>query len=266
MPYHILVRGSGDVGSAVAHALFVADYAVLIHDSAKPSATRRKMAFCDAIFDGKAVLVGITAQFFADTSELTTRLAAHEIVPITTMDFSQILEALRPDVLVDARMRKHQQPEVQIMLAPLTIGLGPNFIAGETVHAAVETGWNENLGKVIWKGSTRPLEGEPQAIAGHARDRYVYSPAEGIFHTALQIGDRVSAGQEVARVNEILLYAPISGILRGLTHDDVPVAKEAKIIEVDPRSEQAPISGIAERPGRIATGVLQAIKAWGSRL
>jgi xanthine dehydrogenase accessory factor len=48
-------------------------------------------------------------------------------------------------------------------------------------------------------------------------------------------------------------------MLRGLTHDSVPVAKKAKVIEVDPRGAKAQIAGIAERPLRIAQGVLEAI-------
>jgi xanthine dehydrogenase accessory factor len=262
MVFKILVRGSGDVGSAVAHALFKANYAVAIHDVEKPSATRRKMAFCDAIFDGCTALFGVSAQLIKDASELSARLAAHDHVPVITQDISRVLAVLRPEVLVDARMRKHDQPEIQIALAPFTVGLGPNFLAGETVHVAVETGWNEELGKVIWHGATRPLEGEPQTIAGHARDRYVYAPAAGTFRTVHQIGDIVSAKQKIAYVDDIPLCAPIGGILRGLTHDGVLVAKKAKVIEVDPRGKQASISGIAERPGRIAAGVLQAIQAW----
>ncbi len=256
----ILVRGSGDVGSAVAHALFHAGYAVAVHDSAKPSATRRKMAFCDAIFDGHTTLAGVSAKCFNDISELTARLAAHDLVVVTTLDFSRALAVLQPDILVDARMRKHDQPEVQITLAPFTIGLGPNFIAGETVHAAVETGWNEDLGKVLRRGATRPLEGEPQTIAGHARDRYVYAPAAGIFRTEARIGDRVMEGQKITSIGENNLHSPISGILRGLTHDGVWVEQKTKIIEVDPRGDPATIAGIAERPKRIAQGVLEAIK------
>ena len=79
------------------------------------------------------------------------------------MDLSRILAALKPGVLVDARMRKHDQPEIQITFASFTIGLGPNFIAGKTVHAAVETGY-EGLGEVIWHGATRPLQGDPKTI------------------------------------------------------------------------------------------------------
>jgi xanthine dehydrogenase accessory factor len=262
MTHSILVRGSGDVGSAVAHTLFNAGYSVVIHDSAQPSATRRRMSFSDAIFDGCAILSNVGAQRFDTISEAVTRLASHDLIPIVTLDLSCVLSSLQPDALVDARMRKHDQPEVQITLAPFTVGLGPNFIAGETVHAAVETGWNDTLGQVIWQGATRPLEGEPQTIAGHARDRYVYVPAAGLFRTGLQIGDIVSAGQEVARVNDIPLHAPIDGILRGLTHDGVPVVQKTKVIEVDPRGDQAKVSGVGERPRRIAEGVLQAIKTW----
>ncbi|GAB4450066.1 MAG: hypothetical protein Fur0044_45620 [Anaerolineae bacterium] len=62
MAGRVLVRGSGDIGSAVAHVLFRAGYAVAIHDIPQPTATRRKMAFTDAIFDGRARLEGVEAR------------------------------------------------------------------------------------------------------------------------------------------------------------------------------------------------------------
>ena len=48
----VLVRGSGDVGSAVAHLLLRSGRGVLIHDVDRPAAPRRGMAFADAVFDG----------------------------------------------------------------------------------------------------------------------------------------------------------------------------------------------------------------------
>jgi len=255
------VRGSGDVGSAVAHALFKAGYAVVIHESAQPAATRRKMSFCDAVFDGSALLDGVRGERVDDLSEISKFLKGGHVIPLTTLELQSVLAALQPEVVVDARMRKHDQPGTQITLAPFTVGLGPNFVAGVTVHAAVETGWNEELGKVLWSGPARPLQGEPQTIDGHARDRYVYAPTAGIFRTSLEIGSMVKAGQEVARIDGLPLCAPISGVLRGLTHNLVPVKERTKVIEVDPRGEQAQITGIAKRPGRIAAGVLEAVKA-----
>ena len=58
----VLVRGVGDVGSAVAAVLFHAGYRVALHDEPGPTTPRRGMAFTDAVFDGVAVLDGLTAR------------------------------------------------------------------------------------------------------------------------------------------------------------------------------------------------------------
>jgi hypothetical protein len=42
----------------------------------------------------------------------------------------------------------------------------------------------------------------------------------------------------------------------------LPVAQKTKIVEIDPRIGRAQISGMAERPARIAEGVLLAIQKW----
>jgi len=42
----------------------------------------------------------------------------------------------------------------------------------------------------------------------------------------------------------------------------VPVAVRTKVIEVDPRGRVSAVHGIAERPRRIANGVLAAIRSW----
>jgi xanthine dehydrogenase accessory factor len=257
----ILVRGSNDVASAVAHRLFQEGYSVVLHDDPKPTVTRRKMAFADAIFDGETTLDGVTAKR-VDTVNLRARLLAPVCIPILVNDFYRLVEKLRPQVLVDARMRKHKKPARQIHLAPLTIGLGPNFTAGVTVRIAIETARGEDLGRVIASGRTAPLQGEPINIEGHARDRYHYAPCAGRFKTTFQIGDMVTEDQVIAFINDVPLTAPISGVIRGLTHDDVPVKEKTKIIEIDPRGQQAQVEGIGERPARIAEGVLQAVQDW----
>ena len=261
-PLPILVRGSNDIGSAIAHRLFSAGFAVIIHDVPQPAVTRRKMAFTDAIFDGRVLFEGVRAVRMDDLSLLEGFLSSSQPIPVVVGDFSSLLRIYRPAVLVDARMRKRQQPESQLGLAPLTIGLGPNFVAGENIDLAVETSWGDALGQVIQQGSTMPLRGEPRLLAGHARDRYVYTPVSGVFSTESQIGDVVQQGQVVAWVDSTPLHAPLAGRLRGLTHAGVPVTQGTKVIEVDPRGDLAEFTGIAERPGRIAQGVLNAIQTW----
>jgi xanthine dehydrogenase accessory factor len=259
-----LVRGVGDIGSAVAHLLFREGYGVVLHDEPTPTTTRRGMAFADAVFDGSADLEGVRAVRAADLDRVTATLHAREAMPVYIRDLGPLLTSLQPAVLVDAQMRKHAAPEVQLGLAPFTIGLGPALVAGRHADVVVETSW-EGLGTVLAEGSSRPLEGEPREIGGHARDRYVYAPIAGVFRTKARIGDAVRQGQPIAEIESMTLEAPLDGLLRGLTHDGVRVAVRTKVIEVDPRSRAAEVRGIAERPRRIAAGVLAAIRAAASR-
>ena len=254
------MRGSGDVGSAVAQVLLRAGCGVVLHDVDRPTAPRRGMAFADAIFDGSCELEGVRARRIDDIIGLAPAAAARDAVCVTTAGLGFVLADLQPDVLVDARMRKHELPEGQLDLAPLTIGLGPGFVAGETTHLAIETQWGDALGAVVTAGPTRPLAGEPRSFDGHARDRFVYAPVAGVLRTEAAIGDRVHAGALVAMIDGEALTAPLDGILRGLTHDDVPVTRGLKVVEVDPRGDLSKVVGIGPRPRRIAEGVLDALE------
>jgi xanthine dehydrogenase accessory factor len=134
-------------------------------------------------------------------------------------------------------------------------------VAGCHADVVIETSWDD-LGRVITEGGSLPLSGEPREIAGHARDRYVYAPIEGVFRTRSRIGDMVRQGQEVAWIDSTCLTAPLDGVLRGLTRDAVLVPVRAKVIEVDPRGRVNEVRGIMERPRRIAGGVLAALREW----
>jgi xanthine dehydrogenase accessory factor len=257
----VLVRGSGDVGSAVAHVLLRAGYGVVIHDVERPTAPRRGMAFADAVFDGACELDGVRARRVDDPVALARAVAVRDAVCVTTAGLGFVLATVQPDVLVDARMRKREEPEPQLDLAPLTIGLGPGFVAGSTTHVAIETQWGDALGTVVTAGATRALGGEPRSFSGHGRDRFVYAPVAGVLRTDAAIGDRVAAGDVVATIDSEQLRAPLDGILRGLTHDDVPVTRGLKVVEVDPRGDVASAIGLGARPVRIAEGVLGAIQA-----
>jgi xanthine dehydrogenase accessory factor len=265
-PLVVLVRGSGDVGSAVAHLLLRSGYGVVVHDVDRPTPPRRGMAFADAIFDGTCELEGVRARRVDDILGLAPAIAAREEVCLTTAGLGFVLTDVQPGVLVDARMRKRDDPERQLDLAPLTIGLGPNFVAGETTHLAIETQWGDALGTLVTAGTTRPLAGEPRSFDGHGRDRFVYAPVAGVLRTAAAIGDRVRAGDVVATIDNEPLTAPLDGILRGLTHDGVPVTRGLKVVEVDPRGDASAAVGLGARPLRIAEGVLAAIVGRGAHV
>lgn len=217
------------------------------------------MAFADAFFGDACTLEGIVARRAPDVSNLARMLAGQKALPVTDAPIGEVLAVVRPDILVDARMRKHATPETLRGLAPLVIGLGPGFVAGDNADLVIETAWGADLGRVIRKGGSRTFSGEPRPLGGHGRERYVYAPVAGRFGTGLAIGDRVGQGDAVARIDDAVILAPLPGVLRGLTHDGASVAIGTKVLEVDPRGDPAGAFGVGERPARIAGGIIEAI-------
>src|SRR5215469_2394233 len=168
----VLILGIGDIGSAVAHRLFRAGELAAIQDDPPPATSRRRMAFADAMFDGETQLTGVMARMVAP-ARLSPATWSIRFIPVTASPPRGAIEKLVPDVIVDARMRRRARPERLRQLARLTIGLGPGFVAGETVDVAVETSW-DNLGRILRAG---PVAREKTGGAG--RERTVYAPLAG---------------------------------------------------------------------------------------
>lgn len=255
----VVVRGSGDVGSSVAHALYMRGAKVILHDDPAPAHPRRGMAFSDALFQGSTTLDGVVARHAFDLEAVLVIGAVDEEVPVCDVSLAALLAEYEPDALVDARMRKRSAIEDQRALAPTAVGLGPGFEAGVNCDIAIETAWGERLGAVVREGRTSALSGEPRPIDGVGRERFVYAPAAGRWKTPLTIGAKVEAGQAVGAVGSHPVYAPIDGVLRGLSHDDIIVGQGQKIVEVDPRP-MTYVTGQGERPRAIAMGVLRALE------
>lgn len=259
MTPEVLIRGAGEIASAIACRLVRAGCRVALQSSRPPIAIRRLMAFSDAYFAGTSRLDDLVSRRFDGCDGVEAAWAAGEI-PLLAMEFGAALDGRRWTVLVDARMNKQRAPERQAGLASLVVGLGPGCIAGGNVDVAVETSWDE-LGRVVRSGATLPLRGEPRAIMGQARSRFRYAPESGLLHAVAAIGQRVRTGEVIAIVAAAPVVAPFDGIVRGITHDGVPVEKGNKIAEIDPRPGEVKLAGIDERPRRIAEAVAEIIRS-----
>jgi xanthine dehydrogenase accessory factor len=257
----IVVRGANEVGSAVALQLFNAGFPISLHEVPRPDTNRRSVSFSDCAFDGEASFDGVKAVLVDDLSAVRPMLTEHRVIPMTVHPIDVVVRGLQPDILIDARMRKHDHPESQIGLAPLTMGLGPNFVAGANADLIVETGWGDDMGQVSDQGATRRLEGDPHPIDGHSRDRFVYALAAGLFRTECTIGQLVTDAEVIGTIDGVPIYAPLTGMLKGLTHDGAPIRRGAKVVEVDPRGPGEGIpTKVSTRPARIAQGILAAIE------
>ncbi|HEY3179944.1 MAG TPA: hypothetical protein VGL25_13790 [Casimicrobiaceae bacterium] len=257
-----IVIGCGDVGSAVAHALHHAGCAVVLVDHADPPWTRRGMAYTDAWYVGTASLAEVDACFCASVRSIPFVLDRRDMIAATTWSWQGVAAALHPVAIVDARVVKRQAPaslKTNDSGFPLTIGLGPGFVAGFHTDIAIETAWGDDLGAIIESGATKPFEGEPRRVGGAGRERYVYASKAGRFQTDHRIGDHVESGEAIATLAGDSISAPLTGVLRGLSSRGARIGAGQKIVEVDPRGETPLCFGLGERPRRIAMGVVEAL-------
>src|SRR2546423_760623 len=149
--------------------------------------------------------------------------------------------------------------------APIVIALGPGYEAGKDVHAVIETNRGHNLGRVYLHGSAELNTGVPGTIGGYAGERLLRAPCAGILYGVRQIGDHVEVGEMVAVIRamegsseSVSVVAAISGILRGLVRDGLPVSTDMKVGDIDPRAVREHCFTISDKSRAIAGGVLEA--------
>ena len=257
MPVCVMVKGGGDLGTGVAWRLHRCGFHVLVTDTAQPTAIRRTVAFASAIYDGHITIENVVGRLVETQEEANQCWSARQVAVMVDQE-TQLLPQLKPDVLVDAIVAKHNLG-TKIDDAPVVISLGPGFMVGVDCHAIVETNRGHNLGRVIWQGSAEPNTGIPGTIGGENSRRILKSPADGSFQPVRQIGDMVKMGEIVATVNDLPVKAQLGGIVRGLLHADLMIKTGMKVGDIDPRAVLAHCYTISDKSLAVAGGVLEAI-------
>ncbi len=254
----VLIRGAGDLASGVALRLYRAGLPVVLTDLEKPTAIRRTVAFSEALRLGQTQVEGVCARRAA-LSEVPG-LLAKGIVPVLADPDCACREILRPDALVDAILAKRNLG-TRITDAPVVIGVGPGFTAGQDCHAVVETMRGHYLGRVIYHGAAIPNTNIPGLIGGYAGERVLRAPADGVFRPMREIGDRVQAGEPAGFVGDAPMRCTIDGILRGLLPEGTKVFRGMKSGDIDPRCELAHCYTASDKALAVGGGVLEAIFA-----
>ena len=297
----IICRGAGDLATGIIHRLHRAGHRVIALETDYPAAIRRQVSFCEAVYDGSAAVEGVTARLVPaladaetdtetcsgindipaahiasekwDSSAIEAVLEAGE-VPLLIDPKGESIELLKPDVVVDAIIAK-KNLGTTINMAPLVIGVGPGFTAGQDVHLVIESMRGHNLARIITDGMAQPNTGVPGNIAGFTSERVIHAPAAGYIYDVRKIGDIVQKGDEIARIypdkesydNALSEYVPvnatITGIIRGLIREGYYFRKGFKIADIDPReSEITNCFTISDKARSIAGSVLEAVSAF----
>ena len=262
----VLVRGGGDLATGTILRLVRSGFLVAILEIPAPTAVRRTVAFCEAVYSGETEVEGLRARLVADPDELLRALAA-DLVPVLVDPLCRSLSSLRPLALVDAIVAKRNSG-TELGMAPIVVALGPGFAAGIEAHAVVETNRGHDLGRVLWKGAAEPDTGVPGEIGGHGIERVLRAPISGSVRAMCEIGDRLRAGDPVFAVegNErAVVRTGIDGIVRGLIREGFPAWAGLKAADVDPRARRENCFTVSDKARAIGGGVLEAILVLGGR-
>ena len=253
----ILIRGAGDLASGIALRLFRSGFSVVMTDLRHPTSIRRTVSFSEAIVKSETTVENVTAKR-AESAAEALKLLNDSVIPVLADPECACRAELKPHVVVDAILAKRNLG-TKITDAPIVIGVGPGFTAGEDCHAVVETMRGHTLGRAIYEGSALPNTNIPGLIGGFAGERVLRAPADGAFRTAASIGDLVNEGDTVGYVGDAPMKCTISGVLRGLIADGTMVHKGMKSGDVDPRGDVSYCQTASDKALAIGGGVLEAI-------
>jgi len=254
----VLIRGGGDLATGVALRLYRAGIKLVITELPQPLAVRRTVSFSEAVYEGNHTVEGVTARH-VEQGQLSATIEADEI-PVLIDPDADILVSNPFLIVVDVRLTK-QTPAPLPTQVPLHIGLGPGFTAGGNCHAVIETRRSHTLGRVYWTGTTQPDSGQPE---GDLR-RVLRAPTEGLLIAHATIGQHLQEGQLIAEIQSenknqnVEIFSPFAGVLRGLIHPGLSVPKGMKIGDVDTRSDVSSCYLVSDKSLAIGGGVLEAI-------
>ena len=235
----IIVRGGGDLATGTIYKLKKSGFPVLILEVENPSAIRRNVAFCEAVYQGTQTVEDMTCHL-AESPEQALQFLNEGKLTVLVDPMGASISRLQPLAVVDGILAKKNLGTSRNM-APITVALGPGFEAGRDVDAVIETKRGHNLGRVLWAGSAAPNTGIPGIIGGFGKERVIHCPAKGILRNVKKITDTVSKGDIIAVVETedgiVPVEATLDGILRGLIRDGYPGKVGFKMADIDPRAE-----------------------------
>ncbi len=253
----VVIRGAGDIATGVALRLWRTGMRVVMTDLEQPTAIRRTVAFSQAVIHGEAV-VEDAAALRADSPAQALELLERGMIPVLADPQGTCVPALRPDAVVDAILAK-KNLGTRITDAPVVVGVGPGFTAGEDCHAVVETMRGHYLGRALYQGSAQPNTGIPGLIGGFAGERVLRAPADGTFHQFLDIGSQVKQGDTAGEVDGVPMLCTLDGVLRGILPEGTPVHKGMKAGDIDPRCKPEHCTCASDKALAVGGGVLEAI-------
>ena len=101
----VIVRGGGDIASGTIYKLYQCGFKVLVLETNKPSAIRRHVSFCEAVYQGTQTVEDLTCTLASTLDEAKALLEKGQLVMLVDPN-GESIKACEPIAVVDAILAK----------------------------------------------------------------------------------------------------------------------------------------------------------------
>ena len=97
----VIVRGGGDIATGTIYKLVNSGFQVLVLEVEKPSAIRRNVAFCQAVYEGKFTVEDMTCVLVSTIEEAKAVMAKNQVAMMVDPN-GEMISKIEHIALVDA--------------------------------------------------------------------------------------------------------------------------------------------------------------------
>lgn len=108
----VIVRGGGDIATGSIQKLYRAGFKVLVLEIEKPSAIRREVAFCEAIYEKEMTIEGVTAKL-CNSIEDIEQVWREKKIPVLVDSTGESIYKLKPQVVIDGILAKKITEQIE---------------------------------------------------------------------------------------------------------------------------------------------------------
>ncbi len=265
MKHLIIIRGGGEIATAIACRMHNSGYEVLLLEKARPSAIRREVSFADAVYEGEKTVERLTC-YCAENVQTAEKLLRSKKITMLVDACGRYIKKFRPHILINTLngdVEENRRP----YKAEYVIGLGSGFCAHRDVDCVIETHRGHDLGRLIYEGhaqrnrNLKDLESETGCLFSAGAVGVIRSPRT--ISNVLRTGDIIAELYDEENGRNVEIRAPFPGVLRGLIHDGFRcLSKDILVAEIDSRNDPGICFSVSEKARCISGAVLEAVMAF----
>ena len=135
----IVVRGGGDIATGTIHRLVRCGYKVIVTEVENPSAIRRKVAFCEAVFDKEVFVDGVGCKKISSLEQAEKVFSENKAALIVDPK-CKMIDKIKPDILIDGILAKKNlgtTKDIDVYKRQFRLTIGPRSFVEKSPYILI---------------------------------------------------------------------------------------------------------------------------------